>query len=461
MQPKKPIATPQLDMFRNRLENILNRKHELYRLAALIDWALLEQEFGLLYSENGRPGIPIRLMVGLSYLSHAFKTSDEETVRRWLENPYHQYFCGEEYFCHELPIDPSSLCRFRKRIGEEGCELILQVTVQAGLVSGAVKTGSLERVTIDTTVQEKAVAYPTDARLFNRSRERLARLAGKHGVRLRQNYNRLGPRALMWVGRYFHARQAKRARREIKRLKVFLGRVYRDIVRTISGKADLQAAFSAELDLAKRLLGQQRQDKNKLYSLHAPEVECIGKGKAHKKFEFGVKVSVAVTNRDNFIVGMQAEPGNPYDGHILARAAAQAERITGQAIKRVFVDRGYRGHKLTAPQVLISGSKRGLTPQMKKELKRRSAIEPVIGHMKADGKLGRNHLLGTLGDKIHALLCGAGHNIRLILRKLRELLLFFVRHMLAWLFESCNWLLWLVNCLACLQADDALTQAAS
>ncbi|MGI6656148.1 MAG: transposase [Desulfobulbus sp.] len=145
MQPKKSMATPQLDMFRNRLENILNRNHELYRLAALIDWALLEQEFGALYSEHGRPGIPIRLMAGLSYLSHAFNTSDEETVRRWVENPYHQYFCGEEYFCHELPIDPSSLSRFRKRIGEEGCELILQVTLQAGLVSGAVKANSLER----------------------------------------------------------------------------------------------------------------------------------------------------------------------------------------------------------------------------------------------------------------------------------------------------------------------------
>ena len=158
---------------------------------------------------------------------------------------------------------------------------------------------------------------------------------------------------------------------------------------------------------------------------------------------------------------MQAEPGNPYDGHTLARATAQVERITGQAIKRVFVDRGYRGHKLTAPQVLISGSKRGLTPQMKKELKRRSAIEPVIGHMKADGKLGRNHLLGTLGDKIHALLCGAGHNIRLILRKLRELLLFLCARMLAGPFACWNCLSRLVNRLACLQADDALTQTAS
>ncbi len=160
MRPKKQDTTAQLDMFRNRLENILNRNHELYRLAVLIDWALFEQEFGALYSENGRPGIPIRMMVGLSYLSHAFNTSDEETVRRWLENPYHQYFCGEEYFCHELPIDPSSLSRWRGRIGEQGSELILQVTVQAGLVSGAIKASSLERISIDTTVQEKAIAFP-------------------------------------------------------------------------------------------------------------------------------------------------------------------------------------------------------------------------------------------------------------------------------------------------------------
>ncbi len=342
--------------------------------------------------------------------------------------PSHQYFCGEEYFCHELSIDPSTLCRFRNASVKKVVNwLILQVAVQAGLTTGALKTSSLERVSIDTTVQKKTVACPTDARLFNRSRERLVRLAGKHGVRLRQNYNRPGPRILMWASRYFHARQVNRARRKVKRLKVLLDRVYRDIAWKISEKANLQAAFSAEPDLAKRLLGQQRQDRNKLYSLHTPEVECIGKGKAHKKFKFGVEVSVAVSNLDNCIVGMRAEPDNPCDGHTLAGAIAQVERITGQTIRRAFVDRGYRGHKLKAPQVLISGSKRGLTPQMKKELRRRSAIEPMIGHMKADGKLGRNHLLGTLGDKIHALLCGAGHNIRLILRKLRELLLFVCR----------------------------------
>ena len=424
MQPKQQISSPRLDMFRNRLESILNHRHELYRLSGLIDWEMFEREFGKLYAEEGRPGIPIRLLVGLTYLSHAFNTSDEETVRRWVENPYHQYFCGEEYFRHALPIDPSSLSRWRKRIGENGSELILKLTVQAGLASGAVAPASLERVIVDTTVQEKAVAFPTDSRLYNRSRERLVKLAATFGVRLRQSYRRLGRQVLLKVGRYFHARQARRARREVKRLQTYLGRVYRDIARKIADIPEIRAVFLPELALAERLLTQQRQDKNKLYSLHAPEVECIAKGKAHKKYEFGIKVSVATTNRDNFVVGMLAEPGNPYDGHTLAKAIEQVQWITGRPVQRTFVDRGYRGHDVKDPQVLISGRRRGMTPQMKKELKGRSAVEPVIGHMKTDGKLGRNYLLGGLGDKINALLCGAGHNIRLILKKLRKKLLF-------------------------------------
>jgi IS5 family transposase len=438
MRPKQQISSPQQDMFRNRLVNILNHRHELYRLGELIDWEVFERELGKLYAEEGRPGIPIRLLVGLTYLSHAFNTSDEETVRRWVENPYHQYFCGEEYFRHDLPIDPSSLSRWRKRIGEEGCELILQLTVPAGLAAKAVRASSFERVTVDTTVQEKAVAHPTDSRLYNRSRERLVQLAVSYGVRLRQSYSRLGHQALAKAGRYLHARQTRRARREIKRLKTYLGRVYRDIVRKIADQPALQRVFVLELGLAERLLTQQRQDKNKLYSLHAPEVECIAKGKAHKKYEFGVKVSVATTNRDNFVVGMLAMAGNPYDGHTLTRAIEQVQRITGRAILRCFVDRGYRGHEVRESSVLISGRRRGLTPQMKKELLRRNALEPVIGHMKTDGKLGRNYLLGKLGDKINALLCGAGHNIRLILKKLREKLLFLFAGMLGFVWYCSN-----------------------
>ncbi len=413
-------------MFRERLEAILNHNHELCQLAGMIPWESFEEKFGSLYSDKkGRPGIPIRLMAGLMYLSHAHGISDEEVVKRWVENPYWQYFCGESYFQHRLPINPSSLSRWRKRIGEKGAQLILQGTVKAGLESGAVRSTSLERVSVDTTVQPKAVSFPTDSKLYNRSRERLVKLAKMFDLPLRQSYSRLGPQALLKVGRYLHARQMKRARREIKRLKTFLGRVCRDVTRKLEHREDVRFLIEPELAMAERLLAQEKQSKNKLYSLHAPEVECISKGKAHKKYEFGVKVSVATTNRDNFVVGMFAEHGNPFDGHTLGKAVDQVKEITGEAIKRCYVDRGYRGHGLTDVDVFISGRKRGLTPQMKKELKRRSAIEPVIGHMKEDGKLGRNHLTGVLGDKINALLCGAGHNIRIILKKLRELLFFF------------------------------------
>jgi IS5 family transposase len=427
MQPSSKKDDKRMELFRERLENILNRNHEIYRLAGLIAWDVFEHEFGKFYSaQKGRPGIPIRLMVGLTYLGHAFGLSDEAVVARWMENPYWQYFCGETYFQHRLPIDASSMSRWRKRIGEKGCEKILAETLQAGLRSGAVKKASLKRVNVDTTVQPKAVRYPTDSRSYNRCRERLVRLAEKHGIKLRQSYARLGPKALRKAASYAHARQFKRAKKEIRRLKTFLGRVYRDVLRNILDDPDLHAEFHEELALTERMLDQQKQDKNKLYSIHAPEVECIAKGKVHKKYEFGVKVSVATTSRDNFVVGMQALPGNPFDGHTLAGALEQVNRVTGIVPERCYVDRGYRGHGVATPSVFISGQRRGVTPTIKKELRRRSAVEPVIGHMKEDGKLGRNWLQGSIGDKINALLCGVGHNMRIILRKLRELLSFFI-----------------------------------
>jgi IS5 family transposase len=426
MQPSSKKTDNRMELFRERLENILNRQHELYKLAVLIDWNIFEKKFGKFYAvKKGRPGIPIRLMVGLSYLGHTYGLSDEAVVAKWVENPYWQYFCGETYFQHQLPIDPSSMSRWRKRVGEKGCELILAATLPPGLRSGAVKESSLKRVNVDTTVQPKAVRYPTDSRSYNRCRERLVRLAQKYGIKLRQSYARLGPKALRKASSYAHARQFKRAKKEVRTLKIYLGRVYRDILRNILPDPDLHAEFHEELWLTERMLVQQRQDKNKLYSIHAPEVECIAKGKVHKKYEFGVKVSVATTSRDNFVVGMQALPGNPFDGHTLENALDQVSRLTGVVPERCYVDRGYRGHGVTKSSIFISGQRRGVTPTIRKELRRRSAVEPIIGHMKDDGKLGRNWLKGSIGDKINALLCGAGHNMRIILRKLRELFFFF------------------------------------
>jgi IS5 family transposase len=423
MRPRLPQGDPSDDLFRARLSNQLDRKHPLVRLAGLIDWASFETEFGSLYHEAlGRPGKPTRLMVGLTYLKHCYNLSDEQVCERWLENPYWQFFCGFDYLQHRLPIDPSSLTRWRERIGTSGMERLLAATIDAAVDGGAVKPSSFERVTIDTTVQPKAIAFPTDSRLYHRGREILVRLAARHGVKLRQSYHRLGKRALRLANRYAHARQMRRARREIRRLKTFLGRVVRDIGRKIAERPGLAPHFAEPLARVTRLLAQQKTDHAKLYALHAPDVECLAKGKAHKRYEFGVKVSVATTNREGLVLGMMALPGNPYDGHTLAAALAQVERMTGAAVARGYVDRGYRGHGLDHRPIFVSGQRRGVTPTIRRELRRRSAIEPVIGHMKVDGRLGRNFLAGARGDAINALLCGAGYNLRLILNHLRRLL---------------------------------------
>lgn len=424
MRPKSPPENETHDMFRNRLENLIDMGHELAALGELFDWGLFEAEFGPRYAETGGcPARPVRLMVGLQYLKHIHGLSDEAVVSGWVENPYWQHFCGETYFRHDPPIDPSSMTRFRKRIGESGCELLLKATIGAGVRSGAVRERDFGRVTVDTTVQEKAVAHPTDSKLLNRSRKRLVKLCAANGVKLRQSYARKGPEALLKANRYAHARQTRRMRREVRRLRTYLGRVVRDIRRKTDGDGDLEAVFAEELGKAERLPAQERDSKNKLYSLHAPEVECISKGKAHKRYEFGVKAAIATTNKSNFVVGGTALPGNPYDGHTLVRSLDQVRRLTGRPVLEAYVDRGYRGHGEKEAVVYISGRKRGVkTIRVRKCIRRRQAVEPVMAHPESDGLMGRNRLKGTEGDQMNMLLSCAGHNMRLILRKLREIL---------------------------------------
>jgi transposase, IS5 family len=419
MGPKSTLPTSG-DLYRSRLDQILDQRHELFRLATLIDWDGFDQEFGRFYRPLGRPAKPTRLMVGLSYLQHTFNLSDEAVVQRWIENPYWQWFCGCEYFEHQLPCDPSSLTRWRKRLGPDGLETLLAATIQAGLESGAVRLSSLERISVDTTVQPKAITYPTDAKLYLKALLALVRQAKRHGLTLRQAHTRLAKRAAVLVGRYAHARQMRRMRRELKRLKTYLGRVYRDVARKVVGDVELSIRFAPLLDLTERLLTQERTSKNKLYSLHAPEVVCIAKGKAHRAYEFGSKVALAVTNREGFVLASKALEGNPYDGHTLNATVDQVIAMTGIEPERTYVDQGYRGHDYAkTDRVFITRQRRGLTPTIKRELRRRSAIEPMIGHMKADGRLGRNHLLGAAGDAMNALLVAAGHNLRLILNWLR------------------------------------------
>jgi IS5 family transposase len=422
MGPKQ--AEPQSgDMFRFALADHLNPKHELVLLGQTMDWSDIERSFSAHFvSTTGRPALPARLVAGLLYLQHAYDCSDEVAVNTWVENPYWQFFTGETYLQIEPPIDPSSLTRWRKRIGEEGVETMLMATIKAGRKLGLLKAASTDRVIVDTTVMSKAVAHPTDSRLLERSRQHLVKLADEHGIALRQNYNREAPRIAAQVGRYAHAKQYRRMKKSLRTLRSRVGRVYRDVGRQMDRVA--QSCQDSAQDLmhrVKRILTQTTKDKNKLYALHAPEVECISKGKARTPYEFGVKVSVATTLKEGFVVGMRSMPGNPYDGHTLAEAIEQVEILTDRSPKIVIVDRGYKGAELDGIRILRSGQKRGLSRTLHRMIKRRSAIEPTIGHMKTDGRLARNPLKGALGDALHAVLCGAGHNIRLLLKKLRLL----------------------------------------
>lgn len=427
MRPKRHEHTGEADLFRARLDQIIDMTNELVQLAGRIDWAWLDEEVAPLYSEKGRPGIETRFVVGLLLLKHVYALSDEGVCERWVYDPYFQYFTGEEFFRHTFPHERSDLSHWRKRLGPK-LELLLAESLRVAHAAGALRTKDLERVTVDTTVQPKAITFPTDAKLLHAAIRGLNRLARRYGVRLRQSYLRVAKRAAMMAGRYAHAKQFKRHRRELRVLRSRLGRLVRDIGRKIAGTPALEAAFERPLMKASQIRSQQQRQRGwKLYSFHAPEVECIGKGKASAPYEFGVKASIVTTNRrapgGQFVLHAAALPGNPYDGHTLRQAIAATEMLTGCAIERVYVDKGYRGHDTENPRrVFISGQKRGVFGIIKRELRRRSAIEAVIGHLKTDGHLGRCYLKASQGDVANAVLSAVGHNLRLVLAWLRNLL---------------------------------------
>lgn len=432
MRPPKQSETGQTDMFQARLDQILNLDHELVRLARLIDWRFIEARCGAAYSEAvGHPPLPTRLMAGLAILKHTYNLSDEALCARWLENPYFQFFCGEEFFRHVLPFDRSSITRWRQRMGEERLNALVQESLAVAVKTKALRVADLSHVIVDTTVQEKNAMFPTDARLLDRSRTRLVKLAKKHGMALRQTYVRVGKLALMKHQRYAHAKQFGRARRELRKLRTFLGRTMRDLERSIKAQPTLNGLFRRELFNAGRVLEQKRGRRKSsdpapkfapIYSLHAPEVECIGKGKAHKPYEFGVKVSVATTLKRSaggqFVLNAKALPGRPYDGHTLAPIIPAIEAITGIEVRRIIADAGYRGGNAPQPydlRVFTSGQKRRMTDAIKRTMRRRAAVEPVIGHLKSDHRMGRNFLAHAAGDAINAVLAAVGNNFRRLL----------------------------------------------
>lgn len=415
MKPKdSEFATPKSNLFKQPLEEQLNKKHPLFILTNKMDWQQINEHFGKLYSNNGRPGIPTRVLVGLTLLKHTFSLSDEEVVSRFVENPYYQYFCGFQFFEHDKPCDETSLVYWRKRVGVLNLEKLLSETLSTACKMKFLKPKEIQDVIVDTTVQEKNISFPHDAKLLNKARQNLVKESQKQGIKLRQTYTRIGKTSFVKTLRYGHAKQFKRARREIKKLKTILGRVLRDVQRKVENPDN---KFKEAMEHAARVLLQKKNSRNKIYSLHEPHVECICKGKTHKRYEFGCKVSVVTTSVSNWVLGIKACHGNPYDGHTLPEVLNQVERIVGQLPKDIYADKGYRGGILPSAfmKLHISGTKRGKSRIQLKNLKRRSSIEPVIGHLKSKNRLERNYLKGINGDRINAILAGCGRNLRKIL----------------------------------------------
>jgi len=366
-KPKKRVPQPGEVL----LKDFLNVAHPLYRLAGVVNWTQFERQFGKFYADDmGRPALATRLLVGLHYLKYLYNVSDEVVVTSWVENPYWQYFCGEAYFVHEFPCDPTSLVKWRQRVGVAGSEKLLKESLAAAQREAVLTEAELKRVNVDTTVQEKAIAFPTDARLYHKARQALVRVAKSCNFKLRQSYVRLGKRALVNQGRYGAARQLKRARRETRKLRTYLGRVLRNVER---GKLKLSEKQEQLVNVTRRIFTQQRTDHGKVYSVHAPEVECIAKGKVAKHYEFGCKVPIVTTSRQSWIVGVDAVHDNPYDGTTLKPALTQVKRLTGVRPEQAFVDKGFRGQRYhpKGVAVYITG-RRNLTPQLSKLLKRRS-----------------------------------------------------------------------------------------
>lgn len=449
------VGQPQ-DFFRARLDAMIDLRHPLAVLATCLPWKVIEASLdpslakaarehnvptgtdllgpnsgGIVaagVSPAGRPRLPIRLMVSLLYLKHAFNLSDEALCERWAENVVWQYFSGMDYYQPCLPCDATQIGRFRSDIGEAGLETILKATIDTAIATKAIKPVEFERVIVDTTVQEKAIAYPVDARLLEIARHQIVKAAKAAGIALRQTFAKEGKQLRFKASGYAHAKQFKRLKRILKRQRTIVGILIREVRAKmgISATTATSSKLTTLLERAERIRTQQPKDKNKLYALHAPEVECISKGKARNRYEFGVKVSLAITHKQGLMVGAKRFVGKPYDGHTLKTQLAQSNdliKAAGKSIKQAIVDLGYRGVDKDNPgvEVVHRGRIKSMSEAEKKVLKRRQAIEPVIGHTKHDHRMIRCYLKGAIGDALHAISCAAGYNICWLMRAISRL----------------------------------------
>jgi len=419
----KRQSTAQLGFY-STYEEQLSHGHPLYILANTIHWQIFEEAFSKLYSDEGRPAKPIRLMVSLLMLKHIRNISDESVVEQWSENCYYQYFSGEKAFACGAPCEASELVHFRNRIGEEGIELIFKESIR---ING--KDGQEQEATTDTTVQEKNITYPTDNKLHRRIIKKCIAIADKENLELRQSYTRTLKRLLMDQRFRNHPKNKGRAKKADKKVKTIAGRLTRELGRKLP-----PMLHQSLLALFQKVLAQKKTDGNKIYSLHEPHVQCISKGKEHKKYEFGSKVSIITTKNTGVIIGAINIEKNVHDSKTLEPALQQQQRLTGIILKNNFVDRGYRGvKKILGTNILMPdapGKQRTACEKQKlrKGFKRRAAIEPKISHLKQDHRLGRNFYSGIKGDNINVMLAAAAMNFKRIMNIHKKMFFdFFIR----------------------------------
>jgi len=398
------------------LKELLNPKEPLYQLAEKIPWEEIEKAFTKYYLDFGRPSKPIRLMVSLMMLKQMYNLGDETVIGQWVQNPYWQYFSGEKIFQWKYPVEPSDMVHFRKRIGEEGVKKILEISIK---LHG--KSSMEKEVVVDTTVQEKNITFPTDVKLYRKIIEQSCKIAEAENIEQRQSYRRTVKHLLMMQRFRNHPKNKKKAIQAERKMKTIAGRLVRELERNLT--PEQKQNYEAKLKIFNKILVQKKEDKEKIYSIHEPEVYCISKGKEHKKYEFGSKASIVLTKRSGIIVGAYSLEKNEYDGHTLPKALDQCEQLRGLRPKMAIADRGYKGKtKIGETEILIpKPKKKSMSEYEKKKMRgrfrRRASIEPVIGHLKTDNRLCRNYLKGLVGDQLNVMLASAAYNFRKWMRK--------------------------------------------
>lgn len=440
------------NLFSGTFMDMLDSKDSLIVLADSFPWSKIEDELQQYYAGIGRPPKPIRLMVGLLLLKQLENLSDENVVLQFKRNPYYQYFCGYDEYQPALPCHPTELVKFRNRIGKEGFEYIFKMSVE---MHG--DAAEEPQVIVDSTVQESNLTFPTDGKLAIKIIIHLLRIAKNEAMKLRRSYVK-EIKALRILLRFFrHPKKLTKALGAMKRLRAIAKIIMKDIQRKMCDEQ--LAIYNSRFEFYLKVLSQEKNDKNKFYSLHEIDAYAINKGKDHKGYEFGTKASIAITKTSGIIVGAVAHKEYVHDSKTLEPVLDNVHKNRSTPVEEAITDRGYVGTKsvtngyeilwlvfqfiyftlelisigkvllfiylkvikkipiaynttISIPGTVLKRDTKQELEVKREKFRRRAAIEPVIGHLKSDHRMARNYLKGFIGDEINLLLAASAFNLK-------------------------------------------------